>query len=169
MWNDETNGKKKNIFLFASYFGRLLQFLIMATVRLVFSWITTTKLSCIESFAYSLSSLSTCNLTPRRICYVLKWKCVCFCSCSCSPFFSSMSSPICLLVQFPTNWRFIVSIYFTVTVIHCVYVVLSVFIAENYSTVSDMFFIFFIRSLSMSLSGMDRYYVCVSLDNSRLF
>lgn len=79
--------EKKNIFLFASYFGRLLQFLIMATVRLVFSWITTTKLSCIESFAYPLSSLSTCNLTPRRICYVLKWKCVCFCSCSCSPFF----------------------------------------------------------------------------------
>lgn len=72
MWIDETNEKKKKkeVFLFTSYSDRLFQFLIIATVRLVFLW-RKKNISCIESF-YSLSSLSTCNLTPRRICYILK-------------------------------------------------------------------------------------------------
>lgn len=60
-----------------------------------------------------------------------------------------------------TDWRFNVSIYFTVTVIHCVYVVFNVFIAENnsenslslfvthtnnfFSFPSSFYFLFFVR------------------------
>lgn len=158
---------------------------ISSMVRLVFFCLLLFfyQISCVKSFAHSLSFVCIfviehlIHISVSLSFFLVHWKVRAYHE------YSFLFGPLCVVLFFlfffatfsfghssNTNWRFIVSIYFIVTVIHSVYVVFNVFIAENNSRDCHCVF-FFTHSFAFERKMNELLCVCACIARqwSRLF